>query len=163
MRAHLNGAAIHEEYPVNNSSEDYKVGDSIPEWIMESVSAERMRTMAAILRDPNPLHWDREAVSNLPVVDTLPFKLGKRTINQGPLGLSYIVNMLHEWMGPNCIRRFYITFPQVVLDEDRVIARGTITALREENGAQLADCDTWLEHEERGVLLKGKATVQLAS
>jgi acyl dehydratase len=147
---------------VNNTLENYKVGDSIPEWIMESVSAERMRTMAAILRDPNPLHWDREAVANLPVVDTLPFKLGKRTINQGPLGLSYIVNMLHQWMGPDCIKRFYITFPQVVLDEDKVIARGTITALREEKGLQLADCDTWLEHAERGILLKGKATVKLS-
>ena len=148
---------------MNTTTENYKVGDSIPEWVMESVSAERMRTMAAILRDPNPLHWDREAVNKLPVVDTLPFKLGSRTINQGPLGLSYIVNMLNEWMGPNCIRRFYITFPQVVLDEDRVIARGTITALRVENGVQLADCDTWLEHEERGVLLKGRATVQFSS
>jgi acyl dehydratase len=148
---------------VNNTVTIYKVGDSIPEWIMESVSAERMRTMAAILRDPNPLHWDRDAVNSLPVVDTLPFKLGKRTINQGPLGLSYIVNMLHEWMGPECIKRFYITFPQVVLDEDCVIARGTITALREEQGIQLADCDIWLEHSERGVLLEGKATVQLST
>jgi acyl dehydratase len=146
---------------VNHNVTNYKIGDSIPEWIMESVSAERMRTMAAILRDPNPLHWDRDAVASLPVVDTLPFKLGKRTINQGPLGLSYIVNMLHEWMGPECIKRFYITFPKVVLDEDCVIARGTITALREDQGVQLADCDIWLEHSERGVLLEGKATVQL--
>jgi acyl dehydratase len=147
---------------VNTSMTNYKIGDSIPEWIMESVSAERMRTMAAILRDPNPLHWDRDAVNKLPVVDTLPFKLGKRTINQGPLGLSYIVNMLHEWMGSECIKRFYITFPQVVLDEDRVIARGAITALREEQGDQLADCDIWLEHSERGVLLEGRATVLLS-
>jgi len=147
---------------VNGAIADCNVGDSIPEWVMESVSAERMRTMAAILRDPNPLHWDREAVARLPVVDTLPFKLGKRTINQGPLGLSYIVNMLHAWMGPKCIRRFYMTFPKVVLDEDRVVARGKITAFREEQGAQLADCDIWLEHAERGVLLEGRATVQLA-
>ena len=35
------------------------VGDSIPEWVMPEVSAARMRTMAAILRDPNPVHWDR--------------------------------------------------------------------------------------------------------
>jgi acyl dehydratase len=149
---------------VSNTMANYKIGDSIPEWIMESVSAERMRTMAAILRDPNPLHWDRDAVEKLPVgSDTLPVSLGKRTINQGPLGLSYIVNMLHQWMGPECIKRFYITFPQVVLDEDRVIARGTITALREEHGEQLADCDTWLEHSERGVLLKGRATIRLSN
>lgn len=131
------------------------VGDSIPEWVMESVSAERMRTMAAILRDPNPIHWDREAV------DSLSLGLGKRTINQGPLGLSYIVNMLHAWAGPDSLRRLVMRFPQVVLDGERVIARGEITALREENAEQLADCKVWLEHDERGVLLEGTATVSL--
>lgn len=147
---------------MSNQGPTYAVGDALPEWVMESVSAERMRTMAAILRDPNPLHWDREAVSQLLSGSaTLPAELGKRTINQGPLGLSYIINMLHDWMGHDCIKRFYITFPKVVLDEDRVIARGTITALREENGEQLADCDIWLEHEERGPLLEGHATIRL--
>ena len=131
------------------------VGDSIPEWAMERVSPERMRTMAAILRDPNPLHWDREAVA------ALPLRLGRRTINQGPLGLSYMINMLHAWAGPACLRRIVMRFPQVVLDEERVVARGVITALREEQGKQLADCKIWLEHGDRGVLLEGSATVVL--
>ena len=60
-------------------------GDSIPEWVMESVSAQRMRTMAAILRDPNPIHWDPESVA------AMPLGLGKRTINQGPLGLESVL------------------------------------------------------------------------
>ena len=128
-------------------------GESIPEWVMESVSPERMRTMAALLRDPNPIHWDRDAV------DALPLGLGKRTINQGPLGLSYMVNMLHEWAGPGCIRRLVMRFPQVVLDGERVTARGEITGLREVDGQQLAECNVRLEHDERGVLLEGTATV----
>lgn len=132
-----------------------KVGDSIPQWVMPSVSPERMRTMAAILRDPNPLHWDRNAV------DALPLGLGKRTINQGPLGLSYMINMLHAWAGPNCLRRIVMRFPQVVMDGEQVIARGTIRALREEDSVPLADCDIWLEHEDRGVLLEGTASVAL--
>lgn len=132
------------------------VGDSIPGWVMESVSAERMCTMAAILRDPNPIHWDRDAV------DSLPLGLGKRTINQGPLGLSYMVNMLHAWAGPGCLRRLVMRFPQVVLDGERVIARGEIITLREVQGEPLADCKVWLEHAERGVLLEGTAVVSLA-
>ncbi|CAA0125089.1 Uncharacterised protein [Halioglobus japonicus] len=129
------------------------VGDFIPEWVMESVTPERMCTMAAILRDPNPIHWDRDAV------DALPLGLGKRTINQGPLGLSYIINMLHAWAGPNALRRIVMRFPQVVLDQERVVAKGNISALREEHGITLADCTVWLEHAERGVLLEGIATV----
>ena len=131
------------------------VGDTIPEWVMASVSPARMRTMAAILRDPNPLHWDREAVA------ALPLGLGKRTINQGPLGLGYMVNMLHAWAGPDCIRRIVMHFPQVVLDEECVVARGEITALRQVQDELLADCRIWLQHRERGILLEGSATVVL--
>ena len=130
-----------------------RAGDSIPEWVMPGVSAEKMCTMAAILRDPNPLHWDREAVA------ALSLGLGRRTINQGPLGLGYIVNMLHQWAGAGCIRRIVMRFPQVVLDGDTVIARGRIESLRSANGELLAECAVWLEHAERGVLLEGEATV----
>ena len=63
------------------------VGTEIPPWDMPRVLPERMRTMAAILRDPYPVHWDRRVVSAM--------GLGERTINQGPLGLSYMINMLH--------------------------------------------------------------------
>ena len=122
---------------------------------MAEVSAERMRTMAAILRDPNPLHWDREAVA------ALPLGLGRRTINQGPLGLGYMVNMLHAWAGPGCIRRLVTRFPQVVLDGEEVVARGQVTALRTVDGERLADCGIRLEHAQRGVLLEGEATVVL--
>lgn len=131
------------------------VGDSIPQWVMQSVSPERMCTMAAILRDPNPIHWDRDAV------ESLPLGLGRRTINQGPLGLSYMVNMLHAWAGPESIRRLIMRFPQVVLDGERVVAKGEVTALRGVDGERLVDCNVWLEHAERGVLLEGNATVHL--
>ena len=132
-----------------------EAGHAIPEWVMEEVSAERMRTMAAILRDPNPLHWDRDAVA------ALPFKLGRRTINQGPLGLGYMVNMLHAWAGPECIRRIVMRFPQVVLDGERVVAGGVVTAVRSEGEQRLADCDIWLREELRGILLEGSATICL--
>lgn len=126
-------------------------GDEIPEWLMESVSAARMRTMAAILRDPNPVHWDAE------LVDQLGF--GRHTINQGPLGLSYMVNMLHAWTGPRSIRRIVMRFPQVILDGDRVIARGTVTAVRVEGDETLADCDIWLDREGSAPPLEGTATI----
>jgi acyl dehydratase len=130
-----------------------KAGDTVPEWLMESVRPERMRTMAAILRDPNPVHWDTS------VCEAIGF--GRRTINQGPLGLSYMVNMLHAWAGPGCIRRLVMTFPQAVLSGDRITARGTVTGVRTEDGRRLADCDIWLEREPGDRPLVGTATVEL--
>jgi hypothetical protein len=52
-------------------------------------------------------------------------------------------------------------FPQVVLDEDYVIARGVVTAVREVGGAREADCEIWLEREGAGRLLEGSAVVRL--
>ena len=147
LSSHL---ALHEEHPVKVA-----VGDNIPEWVMPEVSAERMRTMAALLRDPNPLHWDRDAV------EALPMGLGRRTINQGPLGLGYMVNMLHAWAGDGCIRKMTTRFPQVVLDGEEVVARGQVTAIVEHEGEQRAECSIRLEHAERGVLLEGEASVAL--
>ena len=130
-----------------------KAGDVIPEWLMPSVRPERMRTMAAILRDPNPVHWDRNAC------DALGF--GQRVINQGPLGLSYMVNMLHAWAGQGALTRLVMTFPKVVLDEDRITACGAVTAVREVDGQRFADCDIWLEREPGDRPLVGTATVKL--
>lgn len=138
-----------------NASTQINVGDTIPEWVMPSVLPERMRTMAAILRDPNPVHWDPSSVEAL--------GFGKHTINQGPLGLSYMINMLHAWQGPTSIRRIYMTFPQAVLDGERAVAMGEVTDLIEESGERLAECRIWLDVGERGVALEGTALVAISS
>ncbi len=128
-------------------------GDQIPSWHMPSVLASRMQTMAAILRDPNPVHWDRRVVAKL--------GYGERSINQGPLGLSYMVNMLHGWTGPTSVRRIVMRFPLPVFDGDHIIARGRVTAIRTKNGKRLADCDIWLHREGTRHPLEGEATVEL--
>jgi acyl dehydratase len=134
---------------------NWQPGDQLPEWTMPSVSAERMRTMAALLRDPNPVHWDRQAVA------ALPLGLGERTINQGPLGLSYIVNMLHQWQGPRCLRSLTMRFPQVVLDGDCVVAGGEIVEISPLADSQLAQCKVWLKRDGE-TLLEGEATISLS-
>lgn len=126
-------------------------GDEIPPWDMPSVRAERMRTMAAILRDPNPVHWDRRVVAEL--------GYGEHTINQGPLGLSYMLNMLHDWAGHTSVRRLIMRFPKVVLDGDHIVARGRVIEVREENGETLADCEVWLDRDGKDRPLQGEATV----
>ena len=125
------------------------VGFEIPSWDMPEVTRARMRTMAAILRDPNPVHWDDELVAQLPM------GLGKKTINQGPLGLSYMINMLHAWAGPTSIRRIFMTFPKVVLSEDHVVAKGTVTEVKDDGSLE---CDIWLERDGEKLLI-GNATV----
>ena len=130
-----------------------EVGDRIPDWDMPSVRPERMRTMAAILRDPNPVHWDPRVVAAR--------GLGEHTINQGPLGLSYMVNMLHAWSGPTSVRRIVMRFPLPVFDGDHIVARGVVTAVREAQGRRFADCVIWLQRDGTVHPLEGSATVEL--
>ena len=130
-----------------------RVGDEIPPWTMASVDPARMRTMAAILHDPYSVHWDREANAAL--------GLPGRVINQGPLNLSYIVNMLLAWAGPSCVRRLTVSFGRPVLDGDTVTARGRVTAVVDVDGERRATCDVWLDRDGEHVVT-GTAVVAVS-
>jgi acyl dehydratase len=137
---------------VNHST--VNVGDDIPEWTMAEVDPERMKTMAAILRDPYPVHWDRAANEAL--------GLGGRVINQGPLNLSYIANMLMAWAGPTCVRRLTVSFGRPVLDGDRVTARGRVEAVDDHDGELRATCSIRLDRGDETVVT-GTAVVAIDS
>ena len=116
-----------------------QVGDEIAPWTMEHVDPARMRTMAAILRDPYSVHWDSVANGALGIPG--------RVVNQGPLNLGYVVNMLMAWAGPQCVRRLTVSFGHPVLDGDHVVAHGRVTAIEQGADETRATCDIWLERE----------------
>ncbi len=131
-----------------------EVGTQIPDWTMDPVDPARMKTMAAILRDPYSLHWDRAGNEAL--------GLKGRVINQGPLNLSYIVNMLLDWAGPSSIRRLTVSFGRPVLDGDRVTAGGRVDSVNDENGERRATCAVWLKRDDE-VVVSGTAVVAVTS
>ena len=104
------------------------------------------------MRDPYPVHWDRDANERI--------GFGGRVINQGPLNLGYIVNMLHAWTGPGSVRRMTVSFGPPVLDEDRVTAHGRVVELVNVAGEARAVCDVWLERDGSPVVT-GTAVVAL--
>ncbi len=129
------------------------VGDDLLPWTMASVDPARMKTMAAILRDPYPVHWDRDSNTRL--------GLEGRVINQGPLNLSYLVNMLHAWTGAGSVRRLTVSFGRPVLDGDNVTARGRVVALDDVGGERRATCEIWLDRDGETVV-SGTAVVAVA-
>ena len=106
-----------------NTLDALQVGDAVPPWTMADVDPARMRTMAAILRDPYPVHWDRSA-------NTARGYAG-RVINQGPLNLGYIVNMLQAWAGRGSVRRLQVSFGRPVLDGETgfLVPHGDVGAM----------------------------------
>jgi acyl dehydratase len=130
-----------------------EVGDAIPSWTMESVTPERMKTVAAIFRDPMPLHWDRDA--------SRAIGFEGRLLNQSPINLGYVVNMLMAWAGPTCIRRVRTEFPLPVLDGERVTASGVVAAIETEGDVTIAECEVWLDRDDGTRCVHARAWVAL--
>ena len=129
------------------------VGMTLPEWTLESVDPAPMKVYAALARDPNPIHWDRAEVAAR--------GLGDRLINQGPLSLGYVINMLLAWSGPAGLRALSARFTAPVLDGERVTAGGVVTAVRDVADGRVADCDVWLTRADGVLAIEGTATVVL--
>lgn len=131
-----------------------KVGDELPRRVIESVSAEKMKTMAALLGDPNTIHWDVDDVRRL--------GLGDRPVNQGPNNMGYVIDMLTDWAGgPHNVRRLKVRFLGNVFAGDRLVAGGEVTAVRDDPEGRLVDCDVWLARDGAEAVLAGTATVLL--
>ena len=127
------------------------VGQEIPLWTMEKVCPARMRTVAAILRDPNPVHWDRSFVAERGG--------GERGGNQSPLNVGYVANMLMAWAGQESIRHLRVRFNSNVLEGDRVEASGTVTEIHRIDGVLIAECDVRLTRQTGELALEGVASV----
>ncbi|MGI9596230.1 MAG: MaoC family dehydratase [Acidimicrobiales bacterium] len=128
-------------------------GDVIPDLTIEAVDPGRMKTMVALLHDPYPIHWNPAATAEL--------GLGARLVNQGPLSLGYVTNMLMAWQGATCIRRINARFKAPVFAGDRVTAGGLVQEVIEVDGERRAVCEVWLDTP-NGRAIEGGATVGLS-
>lgn len=129
------------------------VGHELPVWRIESVSSEAINTLAAILRDPNPIHLDAEVVKEL--------GLGDRVINQGPANLGYVLNMLQAALPGLRISRMEARFTGNVFAGDTVVAGGRVTSVQATGSGWCMDCDVWLDVVGRGRVLGGAVAIAL--
>jgi acyl dehydratase len=129
-------------------------GDELEPLVVESVSTEAMKTVAALLHDPNPIHFDVEAVRAL--------GMGERPVNQGPNNMGYLVAMLARAAGGReRIRRLQVRFLGNVFAGERVVARGRVESIEDRGGERVAEVEVWLERGEDDRVLAGTATIAL--
>jgi 3-hydroxybutyryl-CoA dehydratase len=125
----------------------FAVGDALPPFVIESVSAEAMKQWAVFLADPNPIHLDVEVVKAK--------GLGDRVINQGPINVAYMMNMLMAAFPGAKIEAMDSRFLDNVYGGDKAVASGTITAIE---GNRIS-CKFTLDVEGRGTVNNGTATI----
>lgn len=123
------------------------VGDALPPFVIDHVSPDAMRDWSVFLADPNPIHLDVEMVKAK--------GLGDKRINQGPINVAYMMNMLMTAF-PGCrIAAMDSRFLDNVYEGDRVTASGTVTAV---DGNHIS-CEFILAVDGRGTVNSGTATV----
>jgi len=129
-------------------------GSEIPPFVVDEVSADHIRLVALLLRDPNPIHFDGDAVRAA--------GLGEREVNQGGTTLAYIYDMLIAWTGSReSIRRVGCQFRANVFAGDKIHAGGLVTAMRQVSGGWEADCEVWADRADGVRAIRGTATVLL--
>ncbi|MEU7810912.1 MaoC/PaaZ C-terminal domain-containing protein [Pseudonocardia sp. NPDC049154] len=128
------------------------VGDAVPSLRVDSVEADKIRIMALVLQDPNPIHFDLAAVRAA--------GLGDREVNQGGVTMAFVMNMLAAWAGSRAaVRVVDCRFSANVFAGDAVDLGGTVTAVREVDGEHLVDCEVWADSGDGVRAIAGTATV----
>jgi 3-hydroxybutyryl-CoA dehydratase len=108
--------------------------------VIDSVSAENMKTLAVVLDDPNPIHL-----------------VGPRPINQGPANFAWMLDMLREALPGAQIRDFKVRLLANVFAGDKVVAAGRVESI--EDGC--AVCSVWLDVDGGARAVDGTATLIL--
>ncbi len=127
-------------------------GDLLPEYVVDPVDPDKMKIFAAVLRDPNPIHWDRAELARR--------GLGDRLINQGPSNLAYVVEMLARAFGgyPH-IKRLTTRFTANVFEGDRVTAGGSVKSVSNDETV----CEIWLDRADGERAIAGTAVISVSA
>jgi acyl dehydratase len=111
-----------------------------------------MRTMALVLRDPNPIHLDSAVVRQL--------GMGEREINQGPTNCAYVVNMLAAAFPEGRIRALSFRLLANVFAGDRAVAGGIVEESSQDGAVR---CSVWLDVDGAGRAVEGTAVVAITA
>lgn len=132
------------------------VGDVLPALVLDEVRDDDIFLTALILRDPNPIHWNLEAVRAT--------GLGDRYVNQGGATMAFVMNLLQRWAGGDraALRRVSCRFRGNVFAGDSLEATGVVTSV-EPAGEDRIDVgvDVEVAASGRPRMVVGTATVRL--
>lgn len=127
------------------------VGTILPRLNVDFVSPKTMKIWAPILEDPNPIHLDRDVVRAK--------GLGDRLINQGPINLGYIVNMLDAAFPGGVIESIANRFVDNVYEGDALETEARVTGIERAGDTVRVACEFGLRAKERDLVITGTAIV----
>lgn len=116
---------------------------------VDSLSAEKMKVLALLLDDPNPIHFDATATQRLGISD--------RPVNQGPSSMAIIVNMLQQAFPDAKLARLTTKLLANAFAGDAVDGGGRVLERRVDRAKETILCEVWLDVRDGPRLLSGDA------
>lgn len=116
------------------------------------VESGKMKTVAAIMRDPNPTHYDVEAVKAV--------GLGDRLLNQGPANAGYLMELVRRAAGGAAkVRAYRVRYLGTVHEGDVVVCEGAVFEVDEEGKTATLELSATVDGNP---VIAGSAVVALA-
>lgn len=136
------------------STNEIQPGYPIPSFVVDPVNREHIRQVALILDDPNPIHFDLDAVAAA--------GMGDREINQGGSTMAYIIDMITAWTGTrSALQRIKCRFRDNVRAGDTVTAGGTVLEVMGGGATRQALCDVWVDRQDGTRVIDGTVIVAI--
>lgn len=129
------------------------VGDALPELTKGPISREGLQRYGAASGDPNPIHLDDEFAKSAGYPGVFA---------HGMLSMGYLGELVVGAAGaPERVRKLRARFAKLTWPGDVLACRGVVTAVRDEDGVRLVDCDVWTETRDGERKVTGTATLAL--
>jgi acyl dehydratase len=128
------------------------VGQELPPLVKGPITREHLKGYAAASGDPNPMHTDDEFARNAGYPGVFA---------HGMLSMGWLGQFLVAAGGPASIRRFKTRFAKITWPGETITAHGCVTAVRDEGGERIVECEIWTENQEGEKKLVGTAALAL--
>jgi acyl dehydratase len=132
---------------------ELKVGDTYQEEVVKNLSRTQIVQYAGASGDYNPVHTDQMFTTELAGYPSV--------FAHGMLTMGMTGNMLTNWVGDGRLTKYGVRFTSQVWPGDTLVAKATVTEIREEDGQQLVDLEVSTTNEEGVEVVKGSATARL--
>ncbi len=135
------------------SAANISVGDSHSDVLVEDLKRTQLVQYAGASGDYNPVHTDEKFVTEVAGYPTV--------FAHGMLTMGMTGRLLTDWVGDGRLTNYGVRFVSQVWPGDTLRATAEITAIREEDGVQLADISVTTVNQDDVPVVTGTATARL--
>lgn len=131
-----------------------QVGTELPPLVKGPITREMLKEYGPAAGDPNPMHVDDEFAKNAGYPGVFA---------HGMLSMGFLGEFVVQAAGVGNVKKLRARFAKLTWPGDVVTCKGTVTAVRDEDGTRVVDCDVWTETQSGERKVVGSATLALPS